>query len=90
VSLSEREIPFREEIVSEETVSLRRRCSCGSAILSLVGMSSVPKGFHIRARVGLRNVFVFQNCEKKVNTGEGFPLPAPKGGSVLKARASFS
>jgi hypothetical protein len=78
VSLSEREIPFREEIVSEETVSLRRRCSCGSAILSLVGMSSVPKGFHIRARVGLRNVFVFQNCEKKVNTREGFPFQPPR------------
>jgi hypothetical protein len=29
VSPSERELPFREVIVSEEIVSLRHRCSCG-------------------------------------------------------------
>jgi hypothetical protein len=57
---------------------------------SLVGTSSVPKGFRVTTRVRLRIVFVFQNCEKKDNTEEGFPLLAPEGGSVLKVRPSLS
>jgi hypothetical protein len=59
VSPLERELPFREGIVSEETISLRRRCSCGSAILGvlaarlsfLVGMSLVLEGFHVTTKV---------------------------------------
>jgi hypothetical protein len=34
-------------------------------------------------------MYVFQNCEKKGNTEEGFPLLAPEGGSVLKATPSL-
>jgi hypothetical protein len=33
VSILERELPFRKGIVSEETVSVRHRCSRGLAIL---------------------------------------------------------
>jgi hypothetical protein len=44
---------------------------------SLVGRPLFLRVFTLRLRARLRNVFVFQNCEKKGNTEEGFPLLAP-------------
>jgi hypothetical protein len=56
---------------------------------SLVGTSSVPRVFALQLRARLRNMFIFQNYEKKA-TQRRVPLLALKGCSVLEARPSLS
>jgi hypothetical protein len=63
-------------IVSGETISLRRRCSHGLAILPNRDVSC-SLGFRLMTRARAKNY-------------ECSPLLAPKGGSVLKPRLSLT
>jgi hypothetical protein len=75
--------------MSEETMSWRRRCSRGSAILSNQDVSC-SLGFHFMTGArAQKHVFWRKNFEKRCHRG-GSPLLAPEGGSVLKKdRASL-
>jgi hypothetical protein len=54
----------------------------------LVVISPVVEVFRIMTKARVRNVFIFKTVGKN-NTGEVFPLLAPEGGLVLKARPSL-
>jgi hypothetical protein len=43
---------------------------------SIVGRPLFLRVFALQLWANLQNMFVFQNCEKKGNTEEGFPLLA--------------
>jgi hypothetical protein len=54
----------------------------------LVVISPVVEVFRIMTKARVRNVFIFKTIGKKQHR-EGFPLLAPEGGLVLKARPSL-
>jgi hypothetical protein len=68
VSSPEHELPLKKGIVSEETVSLRCRCSHGSTIFHNWDVSCSLR-FHFMATARAQNSFLRKNCEKNDTEG---------------------
>jgi hypothetical protein len=71
--------------VSEETMSQRRRCSHGSAILSNLDVSC-SLGFRFMTRARVRNLFFGEKTSRKNDTKGGSPS-SPRGRLGLEDRA---